>query len=71
MTISSGNESMALSSAIIVCTLALYHTVIIFDVLFQCIRIFPTRDGSRYNHYAQPLQKHEIRVSTYMYFVYE
>ena len=26
-------------------------------------RIFPTRDGSNFNYYAQPLQKHEIKVS--------
>ena len=27
-------------------------------------RLFPTRDGSRSNYHAQPLQKHEIKVST-------
>ena len=31
------------------------------------LRLFPTRDGSRFNYFAQPLQKHEIIVSANSY----
>ena len=41
-------------------------------------RLFPTQDGSDFNYYAQPLQKHEKKVSvllciviTYIYTIYQ